>query len=265
MSSKSTEISTEQILKEFPALSKFKDNANILKAMYASMNKKHDMSGLTEGINVDNAEVLVASVYGIGDYNGCPDCFSKLSGEVGSMVACTNARRSCSGQNKIITKLYRYRFLGGDNANTVLLDFLPFGFKLKDRTEAEGLVGKVIRVSGYVNGVSETRKYGKLFVVVVKNMKVLDNVKETDNGALEAFHQPDTEVKSETKATTPGVAPISPEIANKLRLFFHAVGGAVSEDKLKEYLPKVSLTMDALMATGLVSKNADGKYIIKAD
>ncbi len=168
----------EEILKEVPALKRYEGNPEAIRTVYAELNPKKDLSGLTEGEFVNGAEVLVVRVMNESFYIGCPTCFTKKDGmEEGVTFECPSDR--CKVQ-RVATKLPRWSMLAGDETTKAILDFPPFGYKL---TDGNALVGKVVAIKGNVTALRDQKVKGevkgKTPVIMVRDLKVVSDIRDS--------------------------------------------------------------------------------------
>ena len=244
-----TQKTIEEILREIPALIKYKDNPEILRTLYAELNPKRDLSGLTEGEFVNGADVLVVKVLSTNYYVGCPECFSKKEGvDIGTSYNCTNSK--CNTQ-RVATKLVKWTLLGGDSTTKVILDFPPFGFRLED---GNALLAKVINIKGKVTALRDQRTDGKVTgktpVIMVRDMRILSDVRDVGTDSIEAAvaqvgegtQPPVTKTLTTTEAMPAPPSQPTPTLPDaKLKVFrtwmsvMSANAGIVTEAQLKAY------------------------------
>jgi hypothetical protein len=240
----------EEILKEVPALKRYEGNPEAIRTVYAELNPKKDLSGLTDGEFVNGAEVLIVRVLNESYYIGCPTCFTKKDGmEEGVAFDCPSDR--CKVQ-RVATKLPRWSILAGDETTKAILDFPPFGFKL---TDGNALIGKVVAIKGNVTALRDQKVKGevksKTPVIMVRDLKVVSDIRDS---------VPETMAEQITKSTLAEAAkvppaplgegpeglpnpPVSPNTGMipapklaTLRTWMTAIGKPVAEDQVKMYV-----------------------------
>lgn len=269
----------EQIYTAYPALRKYPEE--VARQMYQQMNPIRTLSDIQKGDWVSDADVLVIRVLGTSAYVGCPNCFTKKEGvEAGISYDCKSTK--CGNTQRIAIVLNKWTLLGSDETTKVILDFPPFGYKLQD---GETLVAKVVSIRGRVQDPRENKdKTGKVTgttpVIMVKELKILSDIRDAGAGSLEATARPaptspstptPTPAINATVPRTPTNTILSPEKLNGFNLWmtFRTENGSkpVAETQLKTYIENnLHLTLpDFLPYLDAVRDSAGGNlYKLKA-
>jgi hypothetical protein len=239
-----TTLTVEEILKKVPALKRYEGNPEAIRQVYAELNPKKDLSGLTDGEFVNGAEVLIVRVLNESYYIGCPTCFTKKDGmEEGVTFKCPSQR--CNTE-RVTAKLPRWSILAGDETTKAILDFPPFGFKL---TDGNALVGKVVSIKGNVTALRDQKVNGevkgKTPVIMVRDLKIVSDIRD----GLGAEPGPVAKAEKEplpaplgegpdglpNPLTLPATSIAAPKL-KALQTWMTVQGKPVAEDQVKMYV-----------------------------
>lgn len=195
-------ISIEEIITQYPLLKPYENQPDTIRQLYEQMhpNVKKDLTEAIVGDKIEAADILVIKTMGESSWIGCPVCFTKLGEHEGITVECNS---KCRGEQRLATRLHKYRLLGGDTKTKVILDFLPWGFMI---TKPEQYVAKVISIKGTVDEIKETKVGGevksKTPVITVRGLTIVTDI----------MGKPTLDVQEFTVVTMPGASVGVPQL-----------------------------------------------------